>query len=111
MNSEALKGAGIGMLFGLVLNHTGFTSWDRVHEMFSCEIFQLRITFCVAAPVLGLSWLVVNRLPKAPPNGPKRPMHAGTVWGGILFGAGWAVSSACPSIVFVQLGEGQLLAV
>ncbi len=28
----------------------------------------------------------------------------------MLFGAGWALSGACPSIALVQLGEGQLAA-
>jgi uncharacterized membrane protein YedE/YeeE len=28
--------------------------------------------------------------------------------GGALFGVGWALSGACPSIALVQLGEGQL---
>jgi uncharacterized membrane protein YedE/YeeE len=28
--------------------------------------------------------------------------------GALLFGVGWAISGACPSIAFVQLGQGQL---
>ena len=28
--------------------------------------------------------------------------------GGVLFGAGWALTGACPSIALVQLGEGKL---
>jgi uncharacterized membrane protein YedE/YeeE len=39
-----------------------------------------------------------------------RPIHRGTLLGGVLFGAGWALSGACPSIALVQLGEGQLAA-
>jgi uncharacterized membrane protein YedE/YeeE len=37
--------------------------------------------------------------------------HAGTLIGGILFGVGWALTGACPSIALVQLGEGQLPAI
>ena len=40
-----------------------------------------------------------------------RRLHQGTIVGGILFGAGWALSGACPGIALVQIGEGQLGAI
>jgi uncharacterized membrane protein YedE/YeeE len=40
----------------------------------------------------------------------RKPVHKGTIIGGMLFGVGWAVTGACPSIGLVQLGEGRLVA-
>ena len=35
---------------------------------------------------------------------------SGAAIGGALFGAGWAITGACPAVGFVQIGEGKLLA-
>ncbi|MGD8567451.1 MAG: YeeE/YedE thiosulfate transporter family protein [Gammaproteobacteria bacterium] len=40
----------------------------------------------------------------------KKSYHAGTVPGSIMFGVGWAITGACPSVALVQLGEGQFAA-
>ena len=41
----------------------------------------------------------------------KKTYNGGTVSGSIMFGVGWAMTGACPSIALVQLGEGQIAAV
>lgn len=35
---------------------------------------------------------------------------AGNLWGGLLFGTGWALTGTCPGTALAQVGEGQLLA-
>jgi uncharacterized membrane protein YedE/YeeE len=40
----------------------------------------------------------------------RKPWHRGAIWGGLLFGAGWALSGACPGTSLVQVGEGKLVA-
>ncbi|MCL4756590.1 MAG: YeeE/YedE family protein [Myxococcales bacterium] len=57
----------------------------------------------------GLGWAPVSSVSK--PNWRPRAFHRGSVPGGILFGVGWAVSGACPSIALVSLGEGQFAAI
>ena len=96
----------IGVLFGLALSYIGFTSWDQVHAMFALSDPRMTLAFALAIPVLALAWLVIGRLQH--PRWAPRSIHKGTVAGGLLFGIGWSLSGACPSIALVQLGEGQL---
>jgi len=96
----------IGVLFGFALSRIGFTSWDEVHRMFTFGDLRLLLTFAFAVGLLAVSWVVIARLTGA--SWSPRRMHPGTLIGGALFGIGWALSGACPSIALVQLGEGQL---
>ncbi len=41
----------------------------------------------------------------------RKTLHPGTIPGSILFGAGWAITGACPSLALVQLGQGYLPAI
>jgi uncharacterized membrane protein YedE/YeeE len=71
----------VAIAFGFALSGAGFTSWDEVNRMFVKGGFKAR------------------------------PIHKGSIIGGLLFGVGWALSGGCPSIALAQLGQGQLLAV
>jgi hypothetical protein len=35
-----------------------------------------------------------------------RPFHRGQIYGGLLFGFGWALTGACPGPLFAQIGAG-----
>ena len=37
---------------------------------------------------------------------PDYKFHKGQVFGGLLFGFGWAITGACPGPLFAQLGTG-----
>ncbi|MGH7270764.1 MAG: YeeE/YedE thiosulfate transporter family protein [Polyangiaceae bacterium] len=95
-----------GLLLGFSLSRIGFSSWDEVHKMFTFADLRLFLTFCGGVVTLAVAWLAVERV--ASPRFPPRPIHPGTLRGGILFGLGWALCGACPSIALVQIGEGQL---
>lgn len=98
-----------GVFFGAALVGIGFASWDEVHAMFTFSDLRLVLTFGCAVAIL----VPVNRLlaRAGVPQTPPRSMNKGVVPGALLFGAGWAISGACPGITLVQLGEGQLGAV
>jgi uncharacterized membrane protein YedE/YeeE len=68
------------------------------------------LAFCGAVVILAAAWLLIARLAPSRPQFRRRPIHPGSIVGGMVFGAGWALSGACPSIALVQLGEGQLAA-
>ena len=93
---------------GFCLSRIGFSSWDEVHAMFTLRDLRLVFTFLLAVVVLGAAWLVVRRVRPNDPPFSARPIHRGTVVGGVLFGVGWALSGACPGIILVQVGEGKL---
>ena len=96
----------IGVAFGFVLSRIGFSSWDEVHRMFTFADPRLVLTFGAAVVVLAVAWRVIAQVSR--PRWTPRPIHRGSLVGGVLFGAGWALCGACPSIALVQLGEGQL---
>ena len=98
----------LGVAFGFCLSRIGFTSWDEVHAMFTFSDLRLVIAFGTAVALLSVGWVVVRRLRPRDPAFSPRPIHKGTLVGGVLFGAGWALTGACPSIALVQLGEGKL---
>lgn len=97
-----------GLFLGFSLSRIGFSSWDEVHKMFVFSDTRLFSAFCFAALFLGLAWWMIQRFTGE--KWPARKIHPGTLWGGALFGIGWALCGACPSIALVQLGEGQLAA-
>ena len=95
---------GVGL--GFVVSAAGFTNWDAIHRMFTFAEFRLLLTFGSAAVILAVGWTFLSRFNM--PNWSPRHFHRGSLPGGLLVGFGWAISGACPTIVMVQLGEGQL---
>ena len=98
--------AALGIAMGFVLSRAGFSDFDEVHRMFRFADLRLTLTFALAVVVTGVGfrWLGTAE------GFPKRRVHPGSVPGGLLLGAGWALCGACPAIVWVQLGEGHWLA-
>lgn len=96
----------LGVFFGASLHHIGFGDWDEVHAMFTFADLRLVLTFGLAVVLLVAGFAVLRTLGKAPEV--HRPIHRGTVVGALLFGVGWALTGSCPSIVLVQLGQGEL---
>jgi uncharacterized membrane protein YedE/YeeE len=97
----------MGTALGFVLSRIGFSSWDEVHRMFTFESLRLLLTFALGVSLLSIAWPIIRRLSANPPRWSRRPIHRGTAVGGALFGVGWALCGACPSIALVQLGEGK----
>lgn len=98
----------IGAALGYVLSRIGFTSWDEVHRMFTLTDARLFLSFAGAATLLLVIWPLLARWTSA--TWPTRPIHRGSIAGGVLFGAGWAVTGACPAVAFAQLGTGEWVA-
>lgn len=97
-----------GIFLGFSLSRIGFSSWDEVHAMFTFQSLRLIFGFFAGALLLVPIWWLISRLQN--PAWPARRIHHGSIAGGALFGIGWALSGACPSIALVQLGEGQFAA-
>ena len=96
----------IGGGLGAALQRIGFASWDEVHRMFTFASLRMFLAFASGAAILMFVWPILRRLQD--PDWAPRRVHPGTLPGGILFGAGWAICGACPLIALVQLGEGKL---
>lgn len=105
---SGLLSALLGLPLGWVLSRSGFSAWDEVHRMFVLADWRLLCAFALAVLVLVPAWRILDLMRRTPQWTP-RPLHPGSVPGGLLFGAGWALCGACPATAFIQLGEGQLL--
>jgi uncharacterized membrane protein YedE/YeeE len=104
-NAFALKIA-FGVLLGFSLSRIGFSSYDELHKMFVFADWRMFFTFAGALVLTTLMFQVALRRRFQV----SRPIHKGTIVGGMLFGLGWALAGGCPSIPLVQLGEGKVLA-
>ncbi len=106
MKSIHFKLLFVGILIGFILSRVGFSDWQEVRHMFLLEDPRLWIVFMGAVGLLLVPmWIIQKR--RGHYLG-RRPIHAGSIPGGILFGAGWAITGACPGVALVQIGEGQL---
>ena len=105
MSSRLLAAAAVpGLILGFSLGNIGFGDFAEVHHMFTFSDLRLFLTFCGGVAITAIGVALFRRRFSLPP----RALHRGTVVGSALFGAGWALSGACPGIVLVQVGEGRL---
>jgi uncharacterized membrane protein YedE/YeeE len=93
-----------GFLLGFSLDRIGFSDWGEVHRMFLFADLRLFLTFATGVTLTMIGFFALFRGEPMP----RRAIHRGTIPGGVLFGVGWALTGACPGIILVQLGEGQL---
>jgi hypothetical protein len=107
MNSRTLVMGGHGLALGFALSFIGFADWGELHRMFTLVDLRLLFTFVGAVALTAAGFAIAGRSRAFG----SRPIHRGTVVGGVLFGAGWAISGACPGASLVQLGEGRVAAV
>lgn len=96
--------AGFGLLMGFTLSRIGFTDYGQLQGLLTLADLRLLLAFCTAVGVLFVGFQVLARGQALP----KRGLHPGVIPGGVLFGVGWAVCGACPTVALVQVGEGQL---
>lgn len=104
-NQHILYGL-FGLCMGGLLSMVGFTDYTEVHNMFIFADFRLFFMFAATVGITMIGFGILARNAKIP----KKPFNKGTVPGSILFGTGWAITGACPSIALVQIGEGQFAA-
>jgi uncharacterized membrane protein YedE/YeeE len=104
-----------GILFGFVLSRARATDYDTIAGMFRLTDLHLMLVIggAIATAALGL-WVLRRRGNLTASGQPvemrRKPWHRGAIWGGLVFGAGWALSGACPGTSLVQVGEGKLVA-
>jgi uncharacterized membrane protein YedE/YeeE len=106
-----LKYAFAGILFGIILVKSEVVSWFRIQEMFRLQSFHMYGVIGSAVVVGMISVLLIKKLKVKSFEGelikiePKK-FNKGQIYGGLIFGLGWAVTGACPGPLFAQIGTG-----
>lgn len=102
----------VGILFGIVLTKSEAISWYRIYEMFMFQSFHMYgiIGVAIFVGVCGLK-LIKKREIKDYKGHPieildKEKSIARYLFGGIMFGLGWALVGSCPGPIFILLGTG-----
>lgn len=100
-----------GIFFGILLIKAEVVSWYRIQEMFQFQSFHMYGVIGSAVGVGALSvWILkrfkVNAISGEPIQLPERKFHKGIIFGGLLFGFGWALTGACPGPLFALIGNG-----
>ena len=104
----------IGTFFGIVMYKSEAASWFRIYEMFRFGSFHMYgiIGSALVLGVIGVQ--IIKRKNVKPITGEPMQLHAKNksvpryLFGGILFGLGWALAGACPGPMFVLAGAGYL---
>ena len=106
MKAMYFKMLSVGVVVGFFLSRIGFSDWQEVRHMFLLQDPRLWVVFMGAVALLLIPMWVIQKQ-RGRYLG-RRPIHPGSIPGGVLFGAGWAITGACPGVALVQIGEGQL---
>lgn len=96
-----------GLVMGFVIARIGFADFGEVHKLFTLVDLRMLLTFAGAVALAMVGFLILARGHKLQ----EKFLHKGTIPGGMMFGAGWAITGACPSIALVQFGAGYIPAV
>ncbi len=106
-----LKFLFVGLFFGIVQVKSQVLSWFRIQEMFQLQSFYMYGVIGTAVLTGLLSVLLIRKLGLKTLGGEsvviaKKKFHWGNVFGGLIFGFGWAITGACPGPLYALIGSG-----
>lgn len=112
--SSNLKYLVVGLMFGVVFVKAEIISWFRIQEMFRLHSFHMYGVIGSAVAVGMLSVFLIKRFKIKTLSGEAVEFHPkkfqkGQIYGGLLFGLGWAITGACPGPLFAQIGSGYVV--
>jgi len=106
----------VGILFGIVFVKAEVISWFRIQEMFRLQSFHMYGIIGSAIITGMLSVFLIKKyniktINKEPITIAPKKFNKGQVYGGLIFGSGWAITGACPGPLFAQIGTGATVVV
>jgi len=106
-----LKYLVLGILFGFIFIKAEIISWFRIQEMFRLQSFHMYGIIGSAILVAMISIFIIKKFNIKTIYGEeiifhKKEFNKGQIYGGLIFGLGWAITGACPGPLFAQIGTG-----
>src|SRR6187402_719256 len=100
-----------GIFFGILLVKAEVISWLRIQEMFRLQSFHMYGVIGSAVFVGMISILLIKKFKVKTIYGEpvvfsQKKFNKGQVYGGLIFGLGWAITGACPGPIFALVGTG-----
>lgn len=102
----------IGILFGITMFKSEAASWFRIYEMFRFDSFHMYgiIGSALALGIIMIQWIKKKDIKAIDGTSihieQKQKGFKRYLFGGIVFGLGWALAGACPGPMFTLLGAG-----
>lgn len=101
----------VGLAFGIVFVKGEIISWFRIQEMFRLQSFHMYGVIGSAIFVGIISVWLIKKFNVKTIHGEaitfnKKSFDKGQVYGGLIFGFGWAITGACPGPLYAQIGTG-----
>lgn len=102
----------VGLMFGIVLSKAEIISWYRIQEMFRFQSFHM-YGVIGSAVVLGIIAVQIIKRSKWKDTKGKTYFFPDKdhrfyryLFGGTIFGLGWALTGSCPGPMYILLGYG-----
>lgn len=101
----------VGLVFGIVFIKAEIVSWFRIQEMFRFDSFHMYGVIGTAILVGIISVQLIKRFDLRSIEGekielPHKNFSYGQIFGGFIFGLGWALTGACPGPLYALIGSG-----
>jgi uncharacterized protein len=98
----------VGIFFGIVLTKSEVLSWYRIQEMFRFQSFHMFGTIFTAIAVGATSIFLIKKFDIKTIHGEPikildNKFNKGQIYGGLLFGFGWAITGACPGPIYALI--------
>lgn len=102
----------IGIIFGIVMFKSEAASWFRIYEMFQFQSFHMYgiIGSALFLGILGTYLIKKYKLKSIDGEPikftPKNKSFSRYMYGGVIFGLGWALAGSCPGPIYTLIGAG-----
>ena len=99
----------MGLFFGVILVKSEVISWYRIQEMFRLQSFHMFgvIGSAVVTGIISI-WLIkkfkIKTISGQQIELPAKEFQKGQIYGGLIFGFGWAIAGWCPGPAIASLG-------
>jgi uncharacterized membrane protein YedE/YeeE len=100
----------VGVVFGFLFTSSGFGNYATIHQALLLRSWYLYAVFASALAVATLGLALLRRSGTTRFGGPLRlphhPVQRRHIYGAAIFGAGFALSGACPASAIAMVATG-----